>query len=55
METFTDLKDFVDNPYFHDQRKKCLSKLDIESIDAPIVEDIGDAPQFYSFNKWAML
>jgi hypothetical protein len=21
LETFTDLKDFVDNPYFHDQRK----------------------------------
>ncbi len=41
METFTDLKDFVDNPYFHDQRKKCLSKLDIESIDAPIVELIS--------------
>lgn len=41
METFTDLKDFVDNPYFHDQRKKCLSKLDIESIDTPIVELIS--------------
>jgi len=41
LETFTDLKDFVDNPYFHDQRKKCLSKLDIESIDTPIVELIS--------------
>ena len=41
METFIDLKDFVDNPYFHDHRKKCLSELDIESIDAPIVELIG--------------
>jgi hypothetical protein len=36
LETFTNLKDFVDNPHFHDQRKKCLSKLDIENIDAPI-------------------
>ncbi len=41
METFTDLKDFVDNPYFHDQRKKWLSKLDIGSIDTPIVELIS--------------
>ena len=41
METFTDLKDFVDNPYFHDQRKECLSKLDIERIDTPIVELIS--------------
>jgi hypothetical protein len=42
LETFTDLKDFVDNPYFHDQRKSCLSRLDIESIDAPIVALISD-------------
>ena len=42
METFTDLEDFVDNPYFHDQRKNYLSKLDIERIDAPIVELIRD-------------
>ena len=41
METFTNIKGFVDNPYFHDQRKKYLSKLDIESIDAPIVELIS--------------
>ncbi len=38
LETFTDLRDFVDNPYFHDQRKNYLSKLDIESIDTPIVD-----------------
>jgi hypothetical protein len=42
LETFINLKDFVDNPYFHDHRKKCLSELDIESIDAPIVELIRD-------------
>ena len=50
LETFTDLKDFVNNPYFHDQRKKYLSKLDIESIDAPIVELIsGFAKLDYCF------
>ena len=50
METFTDLKDFVDNPYFHDQRKKWLSKLDIGSIDTPIVELIsGFAKLDYCF------
>jgi hypothetical protein len=41
LETFTNLKDFVDNPYFHDQRKEYLSKLDIKSIDAPIVKLIS--------------
>lgn len=50
METFTDLNDFVYNPYFHDQRKKCLSKLDIESIDTPIVDLIsGFAKLNYCF------
>ena len=41
METFITSKDFVDNPYFHDQRKKCLSELDIQAIDAPIVDLIS--------------
>ena len=41
METFTDLKNLVDNPYFHSQRKKCLSNLDMETIDPPIVEIIS--------------
>ena len=50
METFTDLKDFVDNPDFNEQRKKCLNKLDIDSIDAPIVELIkGFAKLDYCF------
>ena len=40
METFTALKDFVDNPDFYVQRKKCLAKLDINTIDAPLVEII---------------
>jgi hypothetical protein len=42
LETFTDLKDFVDNPDFNEQRKKCLKQLDMEIIDAPIVELISD-------------
>lgn len=50
METFTDLKDFVDNPDFHEQRKKCLNELDIKSIDVPIVELIsGFAKLDYCF------
>ena len=38
METFTTLKDFVDNRDFHDQRQKYVGELDIKTIDAPIVE-----------------
>lgn len=38
LETFTKLKDFVDNPRFHEQRQNCLGKLEINTIDAPIVE-----------------
>jgi len=50
LETFITSKDFIDNPYFHDQRKKCLSELDIEGIDAPIVELIsGFAELDYCF------
>ena len=41
METFTELKDFVDNPHFHKQRQKYIDKLDIKKIDAPIVEIIN--------------
>ena len=36
METFTPLKDFVDNPHFEAQRKAALFRLDLNSIDAPI-------------------
>jgi len=36
METFTKIKDFVDNPAFGNQRKKSLKALNIESIDRPI-------------------
>ena len=50
METFTALKDFVDNHDFHVQRKKFLSNLDISTIDAPLVEIIrGFARLSYCF------
>jgi hypothetical protein len=50
LETFTASKDFVDNPDFHEQRKKCLKQLDMESIDAPIVDLIsGFAKLDYCF------
>ena len=50
METFTELKDFVDNPHFHEQRQEYLGKLDINTIDAPIVEIVeGFAKLPYCF------
>ena len=41
METFTESKDFVNNPRYHEQRQKYLSRLDIDTIDAPIIEIIS--------------
>jgi len=40
METFISIKDFVNNPFFIDQRQKALSELNITTIDAPIVQII---------------
>ncbi|MCK4312774.1 MAG: hypothetical protein KAW88_08585 [Candidatus Cloacimonetes bacterium] len=40
METFTEFKPLVKNPYFHQQREKSLNQLDINTIDAPIKEII---------------
>jgi len=37
METFTVIKDFAQNPHYREQRRKALGKLDINTIDAPIV------------------
>ncbi len=42
METFTEFKPLVDNPYFLQQREKALNQLDINTIDAPIKEIIKD-------------
>ncbi len=41
METFTGLKNFVENPQYHEQRQRCVAKLDISAIDTPIVELIS--------------
>lgn len=38
METFTALKRFRYNPHYQKQRRNCLLKPDIASIDAPIVD-----------------
>ncbi|MBW2312497.1 MAG: hypothetical protein JRF35_15755 [Deltaproteobacteria bacterium] len=38
METFTQLKDFVLNPQYHSQREKCVRTLDMNTIDAPLIE-----------------
>lgn len=40
METFTALKDLVDNPQYHEQRQKSITSLDLKVIDAPILEII---------------
>ncbi len=41
METFTKLKDFVDNPHYQEQRRTYLAQLNIKAIDAPIVEIVS--------------
>jgi len=38
METFIEPKEFVDNPGFLEQRQESLGKLDINSIDQPIID-----------------
>ncbi len=38
METFTQQKEFVENPYFQAQKQEILDNLTDEMIDAPIVE-----------------
>ena len=42
METFVELRDFVDNHDYHQQRKQNLAKLDMNTIDLPIAEIISD-------------
>jgi hypothetical protein len=41
LETFTDLKDFVANPRYDEQRQQSLSRLDIDQIDPPIIDLIS--------------
>ena len=50
METFTSLKDFIDNSHYHRQRREHLKKLDISTIDAPIIDIVsGLAKLSYCF------
>jgi hypothetical protein len=42
LETFTKLKGFADNPLYQEQRKAYLGKLNISTVDSPIVEIIKD-------------
>ena len=41
METFTEIKPLIDNFLYQKQREKSLSRLDINNIDAPIIEIIN--------------
>ncbi len=45
METFTELKELVDNPHYQDQRQKSLASLTDVALDVPIIEIIN------GFNK----
>jgi hypothetical protein len=42
MKTFTKLKAFVDDPHYYEKREESLRKLQISTIDAPIVGIIKD-------------
>jgi len=42
METFTQSKPLVSNPLYQEQRAESLCRLDINTIDAPIIEIIRD-------------
>ena len=41
METFTEFKPFVDNLFYQKQREKFLKRLDINTIDTPIIEIVN--------------
>ena len=40
MKTFTELKEFVNNPHYNEQRQKSLNRLDISTIDTPLIQII---------------
>jgi hypothetical protein len=42
LETFVEFRPFVENPLYEEQREASLSKLDINTIDAPLIEIIND-------------
>jgi hypothetical protein len=41
VETFTELKELVENPHYQDQRQKSLAGLNNGMIDVPIIELIN--------------
>ncbi len=54
MDTLTELRDFVSNPYFSEQRRQSLSDLDIGTIDPPIVDvvrDLGKLPYCFTLQS----
>lgn len=42
METFTELKELAENPYYQVQRKRSIDDLTDEMIDAPIIDLVND-------------
>jgi hypothetical protein len=42
METLTELRSFVSNPHFRQQRQQSLSQLDTSTIDPPILDLVSD-------------
>ncbi len=54
METFTELKNFVINPLYPQQRLATLSALDISTIDAPIagtIMDLQEVPHCFTLQS----
>jgi len=41
LETFTQIKQFVDNPRYDEQRREIVDELDSDTIDAPIADLIS--------------
>ncbi len=46
METFIQIKPMVVDALYHDRRKRCLNELNIDELDAPIVDLIDDLCKF---------
>ena len=54
METYTELKDFVDNPHYHRQRQEAPKGLDTSTIDipiVPIVEGLSNLPYCFTLQS----
>jgi hypothetical protein len=45
LETFTQLKEFIDDPHYLKKRREHLGKLDVDTIDAPIADLISGFAQ----------